>query len=273
MALHLGYFRRRVTWITHKTSRHHPTGIWDQEKGKRKSQQTEPGRLDYIDTSTSYLWIFLFILRGRVPAVFWLRIPNHRGVYQIMDQPFLENHTEAKASCPPCVDPAIVQYTMQMVSSISYPNSVTPFKTMKKMPRHRYPSEKYHALGSWLRVIVPFSKLFVTFWEPGTKNRLCSQATSGLFEHLRQLSNLCKWDRNTKVHSMNSRLPSSPKNGALERQELFFNYFELTLSDFIQRDSTIWRIKWRKFCGRPYYYYNSVIVRKKSGFRAIIKVP
>ena len=89
---------------------------------------------------------------------------------------------EANASSPPCVDPAIVQYTMQTVSIISY-SGVTPFKTTKKMPKHRYPSEKCHALGSWLHVTVPFSKLLITFWEPGTRNCLCFQATSGLVKH------------------------------------------------------------------------------------------
>lgn len=73
---------------------------------------------------------------------------------------------------------------------------------------------------------------------------------------------------------MNSRLPSSPKNSALPRQELFFNYFDI--SEFIQMDNrTYQRLSWKsiKFCDIPYYQYNSAIVRKKSGFRAIIKVP
>ena len=128
---------------------------------------------------------------------------------------------EAKASSPPCVDPAIVQYTMQMVSSISYPG-VTPWKTTKKCYNT---AEKYHALGSCQTSRnSSFFTAFTNFLRAGNKNSSLLSGTSGLFKHC---SDEGKWDRNTKV-ALNSRLPSSPKNRALKRQELFFNYFNLT---------------------------------------------
>ena len=112
---------------------------------------------------------------------------------------------EAKASSRPCVDPAIVQYTMQVASSMSYPG-VTPWKTTKKMPKHRYPAEKYHALGSFpTSRNSTFFTAFTNFLRAGNKKSSLLSGTSGLFKHC---SDEGKWDGNLKYKGSIEFAPS-----------------------------------------------------------------